>query len=263
MEEIVDMVNKKGRKLKILCLHGYYNNVDVMKYQFDYYEKIFEDYVDFVYINGYYENHDIFDYSLYKMFKDKAFYSWVITDQKTNKPSSFIDSMEYVIDYMDSTGPYDGLLGFSQGTYLVRTILKVDEFQTKFPRPKHIPDFGIIVAGPLELKYLGNKEHPHDKYKYWTAFKQPMLYMYGEKDMLLKGIEFGVIKEGDFTVIKHSAGHNVPKLINEEMDQFINFIDKVYYNKFGEHIHLEKSVDEEYKENYAKAMKQKALAAKL
>ena len=44
--------SKESKKLKILCMHGYYNNTNVMKYQLSYYEHIFKDAVEFVYLQG-------------------------------------------------------------------------------------------------------------------------------------------------------------------------------------------------------------------
>uniref|UniRef100_A0A7S3J0R5 Serine hydrolase domain-containing protein n=1 Tax=Euplotes harpa TaxID=151035 RepID=A0A7S3J0R5_9SPIT len=234
-----------------------------MKHQFDYYEHIFKDYVEFVYLNGKYENNDIFDYSLYKMFKNTTFYSWAINDDKTGKPKGFLDSLLYVIDYINKTGPYDGVLGFSQGSFLVRMLLKLDEFKTEFPKLNYPPEFGIIVSGPLRLSISSFGAYPQDKYKLLTAFKQPVMYMYGEKDMYLDKIEFGLIKEGDFTIIKHKSGHNVPKLVGEEMNQFIEFIAKVYANKFDEKILFTPVIDEKFKKDYMNLQKSKGAIAKM
>mmetsp|Transcript_11705 Transcript_11705/g.10334 ORF Transcript_11705/g.10334 Transcript_11705/m.10334 type:complete len:264 (+) Transcript_11705:31-822(+) len=254
-EEIIDICGRKHHKLRILCFHGYYNNIDVMKHQLGYYEQIFKNYADFEYINGFHENQDIFDFQLYKLFKNQSFYSWALNDDKTNKPKGFLESLGYVIDFMNRTGPYDGILGFSQGTFLVRTLLKLREFKTEFPHLEHIPEFGIIISGPLRLSIKLSKEYPQDKYKLLTPFQQPVLYMYGEKDIYLEKIKFGVIEEGDFTVIKHSAGHNVPKLVDDQMEIFISFMKKVYFNRFGTEMYSEDVIDNEYKKNYIDLVK--------
>lgn len=265
MEEVIDMALHKPKKLRVLCFHGYYNNIEVMKYQFEYYEHIFKEYIEFEYINGFYENYDIFDLQLYSMFKGKSFYSWAINDDISGKPKGFRPSLEYVIDYMNRNGPYDGILGFSQGTFLVRTLLKLDEFKTELPKLDYPPNFGIIVSGPLRLSvsYTIFNDYPQDKYKYLTAFKQPVLYMYGEKDIYIKKIEFGIIREGEYDIIKHNSGHNVPKLINEQMDQFIDFMDKQYFNKYGEKMKRRVVVDEEFKKNFTLFKKTKDVLAKI
>ena len=234
-----------------------------MKHQFDYYEKVFEDCAEFVYLNGFYENYDIFDYSLYKMFKDKKFYSWAINDETSGKPRGFIESVHYAINYINETGPYDGVLGFSQGTFLVRTLLKLNEFKTPFPQLLYPLSFGIIVSGPLRLSINIFKNYPQDRYKFLTPFKQPVLYMYGDKDIYLDKIEFGVIEEGDYKIIKHTAGHNVPKLTGDQMEVFINFIEKAYFNRFGENLKRTSVIDEDFKRSYISSQKERKLIAKM
>lgn len=233
-----------------------------MKHQFKYYEHIFRDFADFEYLNGFHENHDIFDFQLYKLFHKQSFYSWAINEDKTGKPKGFRESLEYVVDYMNKNGPYDGILGFSQGTFLVRTLLKIREFKTEFPVLEHIPEFGVIVSGPLRLSIKLSEDYPQDKYKLLTPFEQPVLYMYGSKDIYLDKIEFGIIEEGDYSVIKHSAGHNVPKLIDDQMEIFINFMQKVYMNRFGMEMVLEENIDAAYKKKFTQSLK-KTTGAKI
>jgi len=89
------------------------------------------------------------------------------------------------------------------------------------------------------------------------------MYMYGEKDPYVEIIESGLVKNGDFTIIKHKSGHNVPKLVGEEMNQFIEFIAKVYANKFDEKLQLPFVVDKEFQNDYFKLLKVKRAAAKM
>jgi hypothetical protein len=46
------------------------------------------------------------------MFNGGPFYSWTYKDEKGNNIGWF-KSIEYLVNYMNETGPYDGLLGFS------------------------------------------------------------------------------------------------------------------------------------------------------
>ena len=70
------MEPNKQKKLRILCLHGYYNNIKVMKHQLEYYEDIFKDTVEFEYLQGYYEVPDVYDKAIYEKFKGEKFYGW-------------------------------------------------------------------------------------------------------------------------------------------------------------------------------------------
>ena len=100
------------RKLQILCFHGYYNNVEVARYQFDYYIHIFRESVDFHFINGPYECEDVFDTALYKMFAGGPFYGW-IKNLRSGKSTGWKESVSRVVEYMNEHGPFDGVMGFS------------------------------------------------------------------------------------------------------------------------------------------------------
>lgn len=49
-----------------------------------------------------------------------------------------------------------------------------------------------------------------DIYKMLVPYSQPMLYMFGKRDPLKNLIEKAIVEEGDFTLIHHSSGHNIP-----------------------------------------------------
>jgi hypothetical protein len=92
----------------------------------------------------------IFDPVLYEKFNKQTFYTWIVLDEPFSfKP--FADSVNYLIDYINKTGPYDGLLGFSVGSLLVRVLLKINEVKSPFPQLNHTPGFGIMASGPLPL----------------------------------------------------------------------------------------------------------------
>jgi len=61
-----------------------------------------------------------------------------------------------MVDYANKNGPYDGVLGFSQGTVLARILLKLDEFKTPLPQLDQRIKFGILVSGIFnpEMNYI-------------------------------------------------------------------------------------------------------------
>lgn len=48
-------VNSPPKKLRILCLHGYNTNIEIMKYQVKNFEKTFEGLCEFTFIQGIYD----------------------------------------------------------------------------------------------------------------------------------------------------------------------------------------------------------------
>ena len=106
------------KKLRILCFHGHYNNIDVIKCQIAYYQYIFKDYIDFEYIQGPHEVKDlVYDKTIQKKFKG-PFYTWILNTKDANTTSAaeeFEKSYGYSLKFLDDNGPYDGVLAFSQG----------------------------------------------------------------------------------------------------------------------------------------------------
>ena len=54
---------------------------------------------------------------------------WAIINLKSVKAifQSLLESVKYVVDYIDSHGPFDGILTFSQSHYIPRIIYKAKE----------------------------------------------------------------------------------------------------------------------------------------
>jgi len=117
------MENSGNQKLKVLCLHGHYNTGEVMKHQLAYYEYIFRDYVQFEYLTAPHKCEEVFDPKIVEMFKG-PFYTWARFDPIKNKRAGFYDSIDMIKEHLDTHGPYDGIMAFSQGGYMARAVLK-------------------------------------------------------------------------------------------------------------------------------------------
>eukprot|EP00345_Euplotes_harpa_P003659 CAMPEP_0168330078 /NCGR_PEP_ID=MMETSP0213-20121227/7496_1 /TAXON_ID=151035 /ORGANISM="Euplotes harpa, Strain FSP1.4" /LENGTH=108 /DNA_ID=CAMNT_0008333539 /DNA_START=9 /DNA_END=335 /DNA_ORIENTATION=- len=104
-------------KLRVLCLHGFYNNAEFMRYQMAYYEQVFRDHVEFEFMNAPYEIQYLYDDFITQKFQG-PFYAWAEFDLDKKILIGCIESMNFVIDYINKHGPYDGIAGFSQGTLI-------------------------------------------------------------------------------------------------------------------------------------------------
>jgi hypothetical protein len=69
-----------------------------------------------------------------------------------------------------------------------------------------------------------------------------MLYVFGKRDPLKNLIDKAIVEEGDYTVINHSSGHNIPRLTGDNLRKFSDFISKVSENSFGEKITFEEEM---------------------
>ena len=111
--------------------------------------------IDFDILNPPHECKYVFDSTVQKMFKG-PFFSWYFINEETKECTKIQESIKYAIEYVNKNGPYDGILGFSQGTVIARILLKRDEFKSPMEELKHRFKFGIIISGILnpEMKYI-------------------------------------------------------------------------------------------------------------
>ena len=100
----------------------------------------------------------------------------------------------------------------------------------------------MIISGILnpEMKYI--EPYTKDVYKLFLEYTQPMLYMYGSRDPIWKLVENGIVEEGDYTIIHHKYGHNIPRLIGEELGKMVGFIKKVGFDCLGEEIVIDDEI---------------------
>mmetsp|Transcript_5990 Transcript_5990/g.5152 ORF Transcript_5990/g.5152 Transcript_5990/m.5152 type:complete len:172 (+) Transcript_5990:67-582(+) len=171
-----------------------------MNHQLRYYNKLFDKYIDFISINAPHECKEVFDMTIAEMFKP-PFYSWYF--------------------YNSESQECDGILGFSQGTIMARILLKLNEFKSELPQVEvDLPKFGIMFSGIFTERAKYFPEYPKDAFKIMTSYEQPMMYVYGERDPLKSRIEDALVKEGDYTIVKHNYAHNIPKFRGEELEDF-------------------------------------------
>ena len=52
---------------------------------------------------------------------------WFFVNQETGEVRGFEESLEYVVKHVNLNGPYDGVLGFSQGAMLGKILMKLNE----------------------------------------------------------------------------------------------------------------------------------------
>ena len=94
-----------------------------MNHQLGYYQWIFNDYIEFVYLNGPIKIKDTFEQAIDDKF-DGPFYGWFKYNYETNEIEGANESLQYISDYIQENGPFDGILGFSQGSTIARILMK-------------------------------------------------------------------------------------------------------------------------------------------
>ncbi|CAI2376030.1 unnamed protein product [Moneuplotes crassus] len=236
-------MDSEPKKLRILCIHGYYNNAKVLEAQLDYYQTIFKDYIEFVFVEA---PHKIPDQEVYdprvKAKFEGPFYYWIGSGKGgLGDNETFLESYNFLYEFMEQNGPFDGIYGFSQGGLFVRALVKGKELG--FPHITHTPSFMILASPRMPKKYPFVEVIGQD-------YPIPALYLFDDNDTLEETFINAYCDKSEHTIIRHNKGHSLPKLINEQMNTFIDFISTQYYNKFHQEVQLNFTVDEQFLESY-------------
>lgn len=181
------------------------------------------------------------------MFEGDKFYTWAVYNSETGKYEGFKESLHFVVDYINNHEPIDGILGFSQGGFLSRIIIKSKEPRFREYKPNNIPQFWILFSSGL-------LRNPFEELK--TKYDIPILHIYGTNDKIIPSYDTSVNKEGEYSIIEHDKGHSIPRLSDEKMNVFIEFIKNQYKQKFGETMPFDQVIDENYKQEYIKKFKE-------
>ncbi|RLN97973.1 hypothetical protein BBJ28_00005609 [Nothophytophthora sp. Chile5] len=132
-----------ARKLRVLCMHGFRTNVKIMRDQTRGLRNALEPHAEFVFLNGPIEARGPSDDAIEKLYAEhKPFYEWgnfidlkreqvldpstqemVYTDKGWYHDYKDFDAMvEYMDDQLPKLGPFDAVVGFSQGAQMMTAL---------------------------------------------------------------------------------------------------------------------------------------------
>uniref|UniRef100_A0A069DPH8 Putative phospholipase/carboxyhydrolase n=1 Tax=Panstrongylus megistus TaxID=65343 RepID=A0A069DPH8_9HEMI len=205
------------KKLKVLCLHGFRQNKDTFKQKLGFLRKMLKSYADFVFMDAPHtltasSNDEVEEKSWWFTGENQTYISKIPSDID----EGFSDSVESVQRFVKDNGPFDGLLGFSQGAAfagILAILLERKEFVADFK-------FVILVAGFKSLC------KPHLNY-YNLKVNLPSLHIIGDGDNVIvkERSEKLMTYFGNPVLIRHPGGHYVPGG-KELKDQYINFFNR-------------------------------------
>lgn len=139
--------------MRILCLHGYSTSGAILKYQLDAFIQRADASHEFVFLDGEYECPKAQGKSQDFQPSDESSYETEMTLDRTNQtltiagmgkfmqgpfrcfdksfgPHAIQSSLDHLQDFIDEEGPFDGVIGFSQGgslalAYLLREVAEI------------------------------------------------------------------------------------------------------------------------------------------
>ncbi|KAI8029892.1 Esterase CG5412 [Camellia lanceoleosa] len=235
--------NNKKKKPRILCLHGFRTSGEILKKQMGRWPEMVLGRLDLVFLDG--------PCPKKKGPMLKASSILLTTNGSSSARSSlppfstnsdfqeyynFEECLAYIEDYMIKHGPFDGLLGFSQGVIISTALpgMQLDGVAlTKVPKIK----FLIIMSG---AKLGGSKLISGGRFEgskfglpkiatsaFSSTVKCPSLHIIDEADFLKEtGIELLESFE-EPVVIDHPKGHTIARLDEKGLKTMLNFIEKI------------------------------------
>ncbi|RSH76555.1 uncharacterized protein EHS24_005544 [Apiotrichum porosum] len=181
-----------SRRLRILCLHGYHGSASVMRSQASSFAGEVAPYADLVFINA---------PSL-----AKGSYGW--WHARSNMAgggvvySGWGDTKANLIDVFAKEGPFDGVLGLSQGAVLTSILCGLNgSHGIKF-------NFAMMVGG-----FLASDTELEKLYERHQRYSLPSIHVYGRRDGIVNPsatLELSRVFKNP-TIVVHDGGHVIPQ----------------------------------------------------
>ncbi|KAL3728681.1 hypothetical protein ACJRO7_033287 [Eucalyptus globulus] len=211
-------------KPRILCLHGFRTSAAILETQIRKWPESILEKLDLVFLDAPYPSTG--KSSVEGIF-DPPYYEWLQfqVHQDHTEYQNYEECIAYIEDFMVQNGPFDGLLGFSQGASVCATLPGMQEegvALTKVPKIK----FVIIISGAKAggAKYSAPKLAAN---AFAAPIKCPSLHFIGEKDFQkTEGLAL-IDSFVDPLVIHHPKAHTVPRLDDQSVKIAQNFVEKI------------------------------------
>ncbi|XP_034949593.1 esterase OVCA2 [Chelonus insularis] len=195
-----------SEKLRVLALHGYYQSNTIFSGKLGSLRKSFKQKVDFIFAQAPHvvpphqfdnEENEVDGRGWWFNTEDHIFKATV----PSNLSVCFEESVKVIEKIFEEQGPFDGILGFSQGASFVSILCSMQ--QKKISPIKF--NFAIMISGFKSLCA------PHAVF-YDEQINLPSLHVYGESDKIIP-IEMATDLANLFInkkVVIHEGGHFVP-----------------------------------------------------
>ncbi|KAJ3037361.1 hypothetical protein HK097_003530 [Rhizophlyctis rosea] len=196
------------QKLRILCLHGYTQNAKIFRGRTAVIAKDLKDIAEFVYVSAPHKLPDKEDITEAEKLKrdpnDEGPRAWYKTEQDQQVYIGYDESLAYLQRFYSENGPFDALLGFSQGATL--SALLTSTLPTlSLPLPR----FLLLSGG-----YLPSPTPTHSVLTPTNKLTIPSLHVIGREDkwVLPERSEalLECFEERGREVHYHEGGHFLP-----------------------------------------------------
>ncbi|XP_037508007.1 esterase OVCA2 [Rhipicephalus sanguineus] len=194
-------------KLRVLCLHGYRQDAAAFKSKLGGFRKSTKSLLDLVFIDA---PHPIENGVYGEVDNEGGGRAWWFSSEKTFSSKEYTDtcrgfeeSVKAIEEAFKEQGPFDGILGFSQGAAMTAMILSLQSLK----RIECSFKFGVLVAG------FRSRSSAHDYlFAQEGAIDVPTLHVVGETDNIIPKAQATEILPFFVSpsVLYHPGGHFLP-----------------------------------------------------
>jgi len=215
------------KKLKILCLHGYAQNLKIFQKRTAVLKKALKSIAELYYVAGPListtnpANHEKFVIDENTPEDEKPLAWWNFSDDD-KVYYGLEDSLEMLLKIMREEGPFDGILGFSQGSSMAAVLCAHLELENEKGTPDipPVPKFVMLFSG------FRPEVDVYDKY-FNTERKLTIksLHVFGEEDTWLnpeRSKKLTTYFENP-TILTHKGGHFIP-MEAEKRHYYVDYI---------------------------------------
>ncbi|KAM1221558.1 hypothetical protein ACFX13_009415 [Malus domestica] len=197
------------KKMKILCLHGFRTSGSFLKNQITTKWPSIASQFDMDFPDGIFPAAGKSDIEgIYP----PPYYEWFQFDKDFTEYTNLEECITYVCDYITTKGPFDGLLGFSQGATLSGLLLGY-QAQGKVLKDHPPFKFCISISGAMF------RDPSICDIAYKDPIKAKSVHFIGAKDWLRRPSEDFATAFDNPLIIRHPYGHTVPRLDDAATEQ--------------------------------------------
>lgn len=212
------------KKLRVLCLHGFRTSGSFLQKQISRWDSSITEKLDMCFLDGPYPAQGK---SEIEAIFPPPYFEWFQFEKDFTEYTNLDKAFSFIVDYMEKNGPFDGLLGFSQGATLSAALVG---YQRKGLMLKNHPPVRFIIH------ISGSKFRDPEMCEilYSPPIKCPTVHLIGAKDWLkLPGEELMQAFENPL-LIAHPQGHMVPRLDKEAVGILNGFLESLMREESAE-----------------------------
>ncbi|XP_019256982.1 PREDICTED: esterase AGAP003155-like isoform X2 [Nicotiana attenuata] len=210
------------KKPRILCLHGFRGSAEILKKLVLRWPESVVDKLDLVFLDAPFPAQGK---SALEGFFDPPYFEWFQSNKDFTEYYNFEECLEYIEDFMSKHGPFDGVLGFSQGAVLGAAIPGMQRERVALTKVQEIKFVIIISGAKFGGPSFGVPQLAANVFS--SPINCPSLHFLGETDLQKKDGEILLESFVDPQVIHHSKGHTIPRLDDSSLEIMLGFIEKV------------------------------------